>query len=92
MRFSDDCDGANEDEEGRDDGVGRPKVDLNQSRNTLRGLEVLQVSPVDPISVDLRAKEEHEVQDDLQGEYDSHRAKGDSIIRPEVFIVVTIAD
>ena len=78
-----DC--ADDDEERGNDRIGRPEVCLDEPGNTLLGLEfllVLLLVPAfrfGPLSVHLRSEEEHEVQADLHGEYDSHRDEGSPI-------------
>lgn len=82
VRLCHDCDGANDDEESGNDRIGRPEVCLDEPGNALLGLKlllglVLALSfRFSPVSVRLRSEEEHEVQADLQGEYDSHRDEG----------------
>ena len=82
VRICHDCDGANDDDERGNDRIGRPVVCLDEPRNALLGLELLLVLVLalsfrfSPVSVRLRSEEEHEVQADLQREYDSQRDEG----------------
>lgn len=82
VRLVDNCDGANDDEDRGNEKIGRPEVCLDEPRNTLFGLELLLVPILilcirfRPISVRLWSEEEHKVQADLQGEYDSHSDEG----------------
>ena len=96
VRLVDNCDGANDDEDRGNEKIGRPEVCLDEPGNALLGLELLLVLVLalsfrfSPVSVRLRSEEEHEVQADLQGEYDSHRDEGRPIFLPKVVIVLSI--